>query len=182
MTATTTERTARSELRDWLREKMEGVDEVKVPELSTAAYDHFTKRRDWVARFVAEQMPAMVYDLSREFVAQSRGQMRTMGDKVVSADKFKQAARNQPVFRKWMERVGDRHVRLMEMNREDLLAAAKERTDRAGTEIRIARLWRKLADGLEGGQTVRERYTPQEIERLQADIEKEIQSKKREIA
>lgn len=168
----TNEKSTRALLKEWVTERIDGADEVQIPVLVEEAMRHFLADQGFVSRFFKENVRALVYDFVQSAIANSRGELVSLGDNVVNRETFKQKARKRSVFATWMEHVGDRHVQLLEMTREDLLIAAKERSERAATEQSIARLWRAMAQKLEGGQVVKEVFTVEQIEHLQTTIKK----------
>ena len=75
------------------------------------------------------------------------------------------------VLKRFDNRHNDKHINVLKMTRPELLASADERDKRGSKEINLARLWRRLAKGLEGDQIVEERFTSEEIESMYLDIE-----------
>jgi len=60
----------------------------------------------------------------------------------------------------YYEHVGNRHIQLGNMTRDDLLQAAAERTARGSVELARAAVFRRLASPMRPGETVRERWSP----------------------
>lgn len=165
----TTEISSRSKVRQWVRESIEGREEVRIPDLVNEAVKVFNKDRKFLTALANETLRDMVYELARTAVGNSR--LITLGDEAVNLEGVKRRARTHSVFASWLEHAGDHHVRLLDMTREDLLVAADEREKRGQHEVRLAALWRTIANGLEGGQTVGSKYTAEEIEDMQAGLD-----------
>jgi hypothetical protein len=161
----TTEQSSRSRVRQWVREHVEGEAEIVIPDLVNDAVSAFSKDRKFLTALATETLRDMIYRQAVEEISRSR--MFILGDVAVDREGVKQRARKQSAFASWLEHVGDRHVRLMDMTHEDLLAAASEREKRGQHELGIATLWRTLANQLEGGQTVSTKFTAEEIEAMQ---------------
>lgn len=173
------EKSTRARLSEWVRAELGTADEVQIPALTERAMQHFIKDKGFVAALFRENVRSLIYEVVQTVVSNSRGELVQLGDEVVDSQEFKARARRRSTFESWLEHVGDRHVRVLDMTREDLLVAAKERTDRGNHELELARLWRAMARKLEGGQQVREVFTAAEIESLRASL---IKGKKESAA
>lgn len=160
---------SRTRVRQWVREQIEGREEVRIPDLAQDAVQAFRKDTKFLRQLAEESLRAMVYDLAQRTVEQTRG-MWIAGDDIVTKEAIKKRANSHSVFRDWLEHVGDKHVRLLDMTREDLFVAADEREKRGQHEIELAALWRTLAQRLEGGETVGSKYTVDEIESMRRGI------------
>lgn len=161
---TTQELSSRAKVRQWVREYIDGKEEVQLPELTNTAVFELGKDKKFLTLLATETLRDMVYEIAKSVVHSSR--LIVLGDEAVSRDEVKRRSRGHSVFRDWLEHVGDRHIRLLEMTREELLVAADEREKRGRHEIELASLWRTLAQQLEGGQTVGSKYTPEAIEEM----------------
>lgn len=159
----TTEQSSRARVAQWVREHIEGKDEVRVPDLVDAAIATFSKDRRFLTSLANETLREMVYRQAVQTLSTSRSFI-SAGDVALTREGIKERARKHSVFANWLEHAGDRHVRLMDMTREDLLIAANEREKRGSHEMQLAALWRTIANGLEGGQTVSSKYSAQDIE------------------
>lgn len=163
----------RAILARWVREHIDQEAEVNLPELVNEAITHFSADKTFLTRFLRENIRALIYDLVQGMVASSRGVDRVLlGDTVTTSDKITKRARSASVFSNWLEHVDNHHVRLLDMTREELLIAATERIARGEAELHLANLWRTLAEDLEGGQRVRERFTAEEIEQVHASLKR----------
>ncbi len=168
----TKERSIRSRVREWVQNEIKDETEVSIPTLTASALAHFRGDQAFIQGLMQEMLRPMVYELALAVVQSSRGSLVTLGDTIVTRDEVAKKARTRNVWGTWLEHAGDRHVALLDMTREDLLLAATERQDRGEHELELAKLWRKLADGLEGGQVVRERFSAEEIEKVRAALMK----------
>lgn len=170
--------TPTSQVRDWIYQEIEGQNTVKLPDLANAAVVHFSKDPVFVHGFLETHLRPIIYDLAQKAMAATRGKQNVINvnDTLVTKEGIIAGAQKlQSKWERWLEHVGDRHVRLTEMKRADLLAAAELREQRAGTDMAIAKLWRALAERMEVDQTVGELFTPEQIEKVRTSliIEKE---------
>ncbi len=158
--------------REWLKGEIAGRDEVKFPELTDSLMDWLERSDLWRAFF---RMGAYQF-VRNEFTAgRSLNGLVCLAEEAVTRsvlDRRAEALRKK--WNQWFEHVGDRDIRLMAMTREDLLVAASERRQRATTENEIARVWEVLADGLDEGETVGDRYKPEQIEQIRLGIKEEV--------
>jgi hypothetical protein len=166
----TTEISSRAKVRQWVREHIEGEEEVRIPDLVNDAVRDFGKDRKFLTALANEALRDMVHDLVQSQVGRSRS-LYLVGDTALDRKGIRKSARKQSVFASWLEHAGDRHFRLMDCGREELLIAAEERAKRGNHDLGLAALWRTLAEQLEGGQVLREKFTPEQIEELYEGLE-----------
>lgn len=163
----------RRQLRDWVKEQIAGKTEVHSPTVADAAVLHFSDDREFIVAFLNEMLRPMIYQTVVQVMKATRGagDVIVLGDDVVTRDVATERARTmRNKWTGWLERSGTRHVRLMEMRRDDLLLAADEREKRGATEYELAALWRALAERLEGNEKVAERFSADEIERVRTSL------------
>lgn len=161
---------AKSQLRQWVREQLELQDEIVLPDLSREAARVFGKDPEFVHQLMEDTLPELIYEIVSRVLRETRDDRILLGDTITTREGVDVRARRHSVFLNWYEHIERGHVKLMEMTREDLLEAAKEREERGQHELGIARLWRTIAEQLEGGQKVSTRFTSEEIERLQEGL------------
>lgn len=165
------EMTARGKIRDVVRIRIQGADEISLPSITDSVVAILMTDDDFVAEFMRTTLRSEVYAQVSAVVAATRD-LSVVGDTAMSDGAVKKRATEfASRFLGWYEHAGDRHVQVMEMTREDLLVAAAERRQRGDREFRLASLWSRLADSLEGGQKVSERFTPEQVEALYQNIE-----------
>lgn len=169
------EPSTRGRIRAWVRAAIADKPAVKLPELTRDLVARFADDREFVMAWLAETLPAVAYEEVQAVCAATRAHI-VFGDEVVSRAEFGEHVRQQrPRWQAWLEHVGDRHVRLWEMRRDDLLAAAAEREARGAEEYRRAVLWRELAARLRGRKTVGEVFTEEEIDVLAASLDVRVE-------
>lgn len=156
----------RSELRTWLKDAIADEKEVHVPSLTNSALSWLQSRDGLHAALSEQLLRQAVYQEVQGVVGLARH--RALSDDVdLSEEEFeKRTSKFASRFLSWFEHVGDKHIRLMDADRTYLLAAAKLRRDRGSHELHLAVFFEQMADGLEGGQKVAERFTPEEIEAI----------------
>lgn len=165
--------TPRAQLAQWIRAEIDGKSTVELPALADAAVEAFATDQQFVRDFMAEMMRPMVYEVAKQVMKSTRpkGDIIDLGDKLMERSEFKEQSKKAGArWRTWLEHSGTKHIRLMEMTRADLKAAADERRKRGDAEYELANLWDALAERLEGNERVSERFTADEIERVRASI------------
>lgn len=121
-------------------------------------------------------LPQIAYDAVQRRIARLRTQAMqtaraaartTWVDRVAEADRtiptpalVRHEERIAAFLANWREHVGDRHIRLGDMTRDDLLQAAAERKARGAVELQRAQTLERLAQPLRDGQTVSEGWSP----------------------
>jgi hypothetical protein len=163
---------ARGRIRELVKIRIDGAEEFSIPTLTDSVIALLSGDDDFMKEFIQTTLRHEVYTQVAAAVAASR-KLVQLGDEVLTPGAIeRRAERFASRFLGWYEHAGNRHVNVMEMTREDLLIAAAERSSRGNHELRIAALWTQMADGLEGGQRVQDRFTAEEIEGLYTRIER----------
>ena len=166
------ELSARAVIRQWVRDEIENESEIDLPELADKAVSYFQTDNVIMGRLFAEGMRNLVYSLAESVLAQTRPNLRIVGGKAQDPEKLTTKVRKK-AWEAWMEHVGDKHVRLVEMDRESLLTAAAGRRLSANRNVEIARLFEGIASRLEGGEVVGDRFGHDDIESLRIQLEAE---------
>lgn len=161
----------RSRLRSWLREKLKGAQEVSIPDLCRDAMLAFKGDDAFLLALADELLYPIVYREAGAIVSTLRqpagGKLVVAGSQILSVDAIKHRASRWDT---WLEKVGDRHINVMRMSRQDLKTAEESRLRRAEAERNIATVFRVLARRLEEGQVVADAWTPQQIEAVYAAL------------
>jgi hypothetical protein len=125
--------------------------------------------RHLVGRVVVEEL--------REYAEHTAGVVR-LGEKVVQRNKLSQiASQGSIVWAKWVEQINGKPVRLVEMGRKELLAAAAFREDESLANLEFALLYKKLAGRLAGAELVGERWSAAEIDAARAEIRAKLHAR-----
>lgn len=183
----------RSQLYTWARglvqeyiEKGEGFER---GDLVAQGVDHFADKEPFMQALLRstldEVLQGIIADVTRSTRSgASRGGL-AVGGQVISREHFerivaKKLSARARVWAKFLENVGGKQVPLLEMTKEELLAAAKQRREQAGIETGYARLWEALAKDLGENERVRDRYDLEAIQRKQdAILEAEVKTGER---
>lgn len=169
------EATPRKQVRQWVRERIREEAAIEIPVLYKEMVAHFASQPDFVSAWLAETLMPMAYEETRGLCADTRSGHVVFGDTILSreatGERLKQA---RPRWNAWLEYVGDRHVRLIDMTRNELLTAATIRRQRGETELRLSELWTELASHIKGRKTVGQVFTPEQIDTLAADLRVDI--------
>lgn len=160
---TTTTMSSRAQLKEWIAKRIAGEDEVILPDLVQECIVHFSKDSAFIQSLFKEALRELVYTYGMHVIKNSHS-LIPVGEGGISREEITKRSRKHSVFANWLEHAGDRHVRLLEMTREQLLEAAQERRNRGNHEIRLAVLWETLAQQLEGGQRVSSKFTTEDID------------------
>lgn len=169
-------------IRQYMRTQIEATlaaeGRADLPALATQAEAHFLGDADFQTQ-IGEMVRIIAYTQGTQLFSGTRhdGGSALYGDAVMDADAAKGAAdagiaKSSALSRwaTWVEHAGKRFVPLMQMVDTDLRAAADTRFKRSDTEREIGVLWLALADKLEGGQSVGERFTADEIESMRVKL------------
>jgi hypothetical protein len=156
----------RATVRHWIRDRIQDETSFSLVEITDEAFAAFMDDDQFLRAYAREMLRTSLYELVQQVVGSTRSLIDFSGN-VLSEEEFLRRQKHfASRFLNWMEHTGEQHVRVMDMTRIDLLRAAEERRRRGLAEIRLATFWEKLASGLDGAQTVRERFTIHEIEDL----------------
>ena len=170
MTSTTTIN-VRSRIREFVDAEIEGRDQFTLSELADRAVSNLMRDEGFMQAFGEQTLRHVMYEEVQRAVARKRN-LLSFEDQVLTPDEFKRKKEQfGSRFLSWYEHSGDKHINVLKMTRPQLLESADERDKRGSKEINLARLWRRLANGLEGDQIVEERFTSEEIESMYLDIE-----------
>lgn len=155
--------TPRARVAQFVRDQIDGKDNVNLPDLVETALGHFLRDPAWVEAFLRDQFTATLYTIAQNVIAQRRSGQIIIGNTIASATGAKAIAARRPRWQLWLEHDGSEYVALPQMTREGLLRAAAAREQRADREQTIATVWRSLAAGLQPGQRVGDVYDDDQI-------------------
>lgn len=150
-----------AQVRGWASRIVREESEIEMPEIA----DRLTDRvlQEWPRDTLRDFIRLAVYEQVRLAVARTRGVILA-GDTILRKPEEEYKPAND--WQRWLEHVGQRHVRLVDMTRDDLTIAAQERRERSRTEAVIADAWDMLASKLGEGETVGQRFNADEIEAI----------------
>jgi hypothetical protein len=164
-----TPESSRTIVRQWLRDQLDGQDDVQVPELTAKAIAHFKGDIDFMTLLVEETLPGTVGDLAYHILSRARGSAIRMGDSIVTRDGFDQRVERSR-FRDWMEHAGDRHIALLALTKQTGQLAIAERRGRGDEEYRRAAFLERLIKPLRGKQVIGDRWTDEAIDQIRQEI------------
>ncbi len=175
----------RRQYRAWIREELEGREAVSLPELTETILVRLKSDAALLDAWLSESLAPLVAQDIRQICSATRSHV-VFGDEALAPTALKaKVAASKPRWQAWLEHAGDRHVRLMDMQKEDLLAAADEREQRGMSNIELAALWRELAARLPADRKVGDLFTEEQIEALAASLRVEVnvvRDRRREVA
>lgn len=164
-TAAESNKTATSLLREWMRDRIQMLGEVKIRELGEEGIQFLAEDQDRLNQFVTERVYDMAAEIGRAVLLETRrikrfyeAEARTEEEKQVRLGRWFQRMEHQPIRGNYM--------RLQAMTKADLLVAAEEREKRATVELVTARWYRLLAAGMSEEQTVADRWKPEQVANL----------------
>lgn len=168
--------TARAQIRTTVRERIDGAEEISIPQVTSTVLSALLDDKKFLHAFTNETLRDAVHREVLSVVGSSRD-LTQFGDTALTERGLeRRAAAFARRFLGWYEHVGDRHLNLMKMHDGELRLAATTRFQSAATDNTLGTLWVQLADGLEGGQAVEDRFTAEEIEALYYSIRDAQQS------
>lgn len=162
---------ARGAVRQFIRESVGDATEVYLPPMVDDAVAHFLNDASFVRSALAALLRPIVYEIAQAEITRSRGTGILLGDSVVDANGLDQRA--QKLHTRWngfYEYANGRYLKVLSMTADDLVDAADQREHRANVELAYARLWRALASKLNTGQTVGDRFKPEDLDRMYLDL------------
>ncbi len=160
---------SRAIVRHWLREQLDGQDEIQVPELTTKAIAHFKGDIAFMQLLIQETLPSTVAELAYDVLTRIRGSAIRMGDALVTREGFQERV-HRSKFRDWMEHAGDRHISLLKLTKQTGQVVVAERRARSDEEHRRADFIERLIKPLRGKQTVGDRWSEEQIEQIRRQV------------
>jgi hypothetical protein len=162
---------ATKKINGWLREAFLGEDIIRLPAVARTVVGRLIEDRETLIEYLNEQIRPLVYNEAQEFAARTRGHVLFGTDLLPRAAIPERVQQLKPRWLSWYEHVGDRHIRLMKMNRQELRAAALLRRERSSVEAHYAALWEAMAERLASDvQLVEEVFTTGDIDALAATL------------
>jgi hypothetical protein len=170
------------QIREWWRERLDGREEVSLPELASEGANHFRADAEFCERYLDETLRETVYLVGVGLLSKQRGAVQRSAAPKREQSRLTQVSADQIVARiedrvpdwsRWMEHdpVSGRHVSLFSMTKKQALAAAEAREKRADPDLRRAALLRLAAGRLDAGQRIEEVWSAE----LLADIERRLE-------
>lgn len=172
MVKETDQPTAKTRLKSWVKDKIEGERSLRAPDVATLAVDELSLDRGFLADFGKEMLRTAVYELVLDVIAEGRAlhhevsvldgpqsEITPTRSTDTRANVKRRLALLERRYSSWYEHVGDQHIAFLEMTAPQLELAEKERRARGTHEIRLADFLGVVRKRLEGQQRVRERFT-----------------------
>ena len=163
-------------IRDWWRQQLEGKEEIDLDALTDAALAELRKDSGFLDAVLDTVVRDIVRDTGSRVIAKRPGMVATNGHRhvtraVLIAEIEAEIAERPLAFLQEQDRAG-RPRNLLDMTYEQVIAAAQDRYDAGRDNLRRAALYKMLAEEMQTGQRVRDRWTDEEIARMydQVDI------------
>lgn len=156
----------------WMKARIAGESEVHLPSVTKEAVAHFGGDDAYVRAFFAEHAYQRFYTMLTQICASTRVLSVTHEDE--ATDEPGEAREERPKWLSRLEHAGGRYIRLADMDKKALEAAAAERRQRGETELHLSGLWEKLALKLPAGRTVKEVFSDEEIDRWARNLKVQI--------
>lgn len=153
-------------------EALASLNGVSKPWLVATILDQIMGDEQWSRPLLKKYVNSFIDRQVTGHFAATRGLTFMGADKLVTKQALRDnVARLAEKFATWVEHAGDRHLKLLSMRRGDLLQAALEREKRGLTELRLALLWRRLAEKMTADQQVSDVFTEEQIAEIAARLE-----------
>lgn len=165
-----TGRDARARVQTWLEDKLDPLTEFAIPKIIEECSEAVIADPEWLHALLADSLRPIVRQYVERYARRTR--MVLAGDHVfLNPNGGDPRDRRVSRWATWLEQVDGRQMRIWDMRKPDLLKAAASRRDRAGFELKRAKLWSAMAAQLEDNQVqVKDRFNVQEIEALAAKV------------
>lgn len=166
----------RTEVRAWVKEHIEELDTVDTDVVASAAQKAFAKDQAFVDRFFAEAFHAWTVDIIGDLLRDERTSVRKDLQRSLRVDRLRQDLLGDDIdIALWREKTrdGKGFMRLLDMDKKQVVILALEYEERAHPLMRRSALLKEIASGMKDGQHVRDVY---DIEAI-GDIEARLQIK-----
>lgn len=164
----------RQMIREWWKAQIEGKEHVDLKQLAEVGAIHLRQNPEFCARYLEETIRPLVYDVGLGLLNQHRRvDRRDIHERMnVRPTQIARILEEEGQWARWMEHdpISGKHILLFKMNKEQALAAAKARRERATPDLRIAGLLELAAGRLRPGQTIEEVWTEQSLSDLESRI------------
>mgnify|MGYP006265655587 CR=1 FL=1 len=155
-------------VKNWIRERIEGQDRVNIGQVVDELLASMKPAE--LRELAVEHIRGVAFELARKETANSRRSVRRQKTSEMPEQRH---VILKPVTQKswgdWLEWNGSVHVRLMEMTREDLEAAARIRLERGTREAHLSEFERSIAARLLPGQRVSEVFSEEQVQQIYED-------------
>ena len=168
---------ARAFVREYLRKRITADEETDLQKLVDPFVDHLLAQEPQIVHsLIRDAFRWYILEEGRRIIGEARGVtdifVSPSGSVLTEANLIQRTIR---LAKKWYQRkesvAPHRYVFLVNMTSEDLLAVANIREAQTEKDRIYIIMYREMAPTLEPGQTVGERYTPEEIEAKYQEIE-----------
>jgi hypothetical protein len=168
---------AKEKLHKWIDEKLEGAASLTPKELADAAEKDNTLggNLNFVRAFTRQFFRTTLYDEIQRYLSKPRQDVaRLGGGLVLDPGRLDEATDSivEKIWGRWdrvYERVGDRHMRVIDMKSDDLGTAISRRGAQAHAHARWADFFAQLRTGL-GKKRVRDKYTAQQLDNAWQEV------------
>lgn len=152
-----------------IEEELEIYGSVELPHVADRMVLNFRNDTDWLDRFLREMFRPICHDIAQRQASRTRKHI-VFGDSLIDREEVKEKTRTNAKWQGFLERleyVGDRHISIGRMNRDDLMVAASLRRQRGTREFEVAALLETLASKLKSPEArVEEVWTNDEVKIL----------------
>ncbi len=169
-----------SKIREWVRAKLDSSEQVAAPFLAEAAvavfihdeavvFDVFRRAvYDMVIDCIhKDRVPVVLRPVPNRSMRRSKSSKGgfVVNGKELSAEELKERSENtaKMFFRSWMEHVGNAHIHLFDMTKDDIDMAMGERSARIATEQKRIEFLGAVSEPMDEDERVRDRFSPIEL-------------------
>jgi len=164
------ELSARELVRAWWEDILDATDAADMPKLAASALASFRESPMFCEAYLGESMYGFIYQIGIELLSQRRRCRLSAKDVASEIDEASGATRAR--FAHWFERDPESglEIRFLALTKAQALSAAATRERRGGVEYQAAALLRVAAGKLKEGETIGDRWSVGELERVFATI------------
>lgn len=170
--------TLRQMIREWWRAQIKGKEDVNVKELAEVGAEQLRQDPTFRERYLEETIRPLVYDVGLSVIQQNRrvhhGENRDADDETrrVNATEVARIIEEESRWARWLEHdpISGKHIQIFKLTKEQALAAAKARRERATPDLRAAGLLELAAGRLRSGQAIGDVWTDESLTQLEERI------------
>jgi hypothetical protein len=144
--------------------------EIRLPDVTDEILALLTQDEDFERRLLTEFTRAAVYSVVQSVVQQPRSIGYLYRQRAALAPQQRRTASLADRMQHWYERVGDRHIPVLDMTRADLDEAIAERRRTADFQNYVAGVWETVRDQLGPTDRIGDKFSKEALAALALEL------------